>query len=241
MYIEPIHTTEDSLELLGGKGRSLAKMTCAGFKVPGGFLVTADAYRHFVADNELQAKILKEALPELRDGYPAFDRCAARIETLFFQAPVNAAMIAEIQSAYLSLGQGDVPVAVRSSANAEDLPDFSFAGQQETYLNVRGAAAVADAVQKCWGSLWTAQAISYRHQNGIQQSSVAMAVVVQEMVPSEVSGILFTANPATGERSEMVLNASFGLGEAVVGGQLTAAEWKQRGGLKGRQPSFSSA
>ena len=221
MYIEPIHTTEDSLELLGGKGRSLAKMTCAGFRVPGGFLVTADAYRHFVADNELQAKILKEALPELRDGYPAFDRCAARIETLFFQAPVNAAMIAEIQSAYLSLGQGDVPVAVRSSANAEDLPDFSFAGQQETYLNVRGAAAVAEAVQKCWGSLWTAQAISYRHQNGIQQSSVAMAVVVQEMVPSEVSGILFTANPATGERSEMVLNASFGLGEAVVGGQVT--------------------
>jgi pyruvate,water dikinase len=221
MYINRIHTTEDSLELLGGKGRSLAKMTCAGFRVPGGFLVTADAYRRFVADNELKAKILNEAAPELRNGYPAFDRCAAQIETLISQAPVNAAMIAEIQSAYLSLGSGDVPVAVRSSANAEDLPDFSFAGQQETYLNVRGAAAVAEAVQKCWGSLWTAQAISYRHQNGIQQSSVAMAVVVQEMVPSEVSGILFTANPATGERSELVLNASFGLGEAVVGGQVT--------------------
>ena len=112
-------------------------------------------------------------------------------------------------------------LAVRSSANAEDLPGLSFAGQQETYLNVRGADAVVEAVRKCWSSLWTPQAISYRHQNGIDQGSVAMAVVVQIMVPSEVSGILFTANPATGERSELIVNASFGLGEAVVSGQVT--------------------
>ncbi|HAL42548.1 MAG TPA: hypothetical protein DCP57_08895, partial [Gammaproteobacteria bacterium] len=112
-------------------------------------------------------------------------------------------------------------VAVRSSANAEDLPGLSFAGQQETYLNVRGADEVSDAVKRCWASLWTAQAISYRHQNGIPQDSVAMAVVVQVMVPSQVSGILFTANPTTGERSEMIINASFGLGEAVVSGQVT--------------------
>ncbi len=221
MFTTPIHTTEDSLELLGGKGRSLAKMTCAGFVVPDGFLVTADAYRRFVEDNQLQAQILKDAQPELRDGYPVFDNCAQRISELISQAPVSREMIAEIHSAYLNIKGDDVPVAVRSSANAEDLPDFSFAGQQETYLNVRGAQAVAEAVQKCWASLWTAQAISYRHQNGIPQESVAMGVVVQVMVPSEVSGILFTANPATGERSEMVLNASFGLGEAVVGGQVT--------------------
>ena len=112
-------------------------------------------------------------------------------------------------------------MAVRSSANAEDLPGLSFAGQQETYLNVRGADEVSDAVKRCWASLWTAQAISYRHQNGIPQDSVAMAVVVQVMVPSQVSGILFTANPTTGERSEMIINASFGLGEAVVSGQVT--------------------
>ena len=116
---------------------------------------------------------------------------------------------------------GDPALAVRSSANAEDLPGLSFAGQQETYLNVRGADAVVEAVRKCWSSLWTPQAISYRHQNGIDQGSVAMAVVVQIMVPSEVSGILFTANPATGERSELIVNASFGLGEAVVSGQVT--------------------
>ncbi|MGI9220578.1 MAG: PEP/pyruvate-binding domain-containing protein, partial [Woeseiaceae bacterium] len=119
------------------------------------------------------------------------------------------------------LEDANLPVAVRSSANAEDLPDFSFAGQQETFLNVRGEDAVVEAVHKCWASLWTAQAISYRHQNGIGQDIVAMAVVVQTMVPSEVSGILFTANPASGERSEMIINASFGLGEAVVGGQVT--------------------
>ena len=99
-------------------------------------------------------------------------------------------------------------------ANAEDLPGLSFAGQQETFLNVTGADAVVAAVKNCWASLWTAQAISYRHQNGIARDSVAMAVVAQIMVPSQVSGILLTANPATGERSEMIINASFGLGEA---------------------------
>ena len=134
---------------------------------------------------------------------------------------MNDELVSEIKSTYRSLETGNLAVAVRSSANAEDLPGFSFAGQQETYLNVRGEDEVVDAVQKCWASLWTAQAISYRHQNGIDQDSVAMAVVVQIMVASEVSGILFTANPATGNRNEMIINASFGLGEAVVGGQVT--------------------
>ena len=220
MFTTLIETREDSLELLGGKGRSLAKMKMAGFNVPGGFVVTADAYRTFIEENGLQLDILSKAKPELRAGYPVFDKCAERIHGLVMQKAINGAMLEEIRSAYNSIGI-DVPVAVRSSANAEDLPDFSFAGQQETYLNVRGETAVAEAVQKCWASLWTAQAISYRHQNGIDQGSVAMAVVVQVMVPSEVSGILFTANPATGERSEIILNASFGLGEAVVGGEVT--------------------
>jgi len=221
MYTTPINTTEDSLELIGGKGRSLAKMACAGFAVPGGFLVTADAYRNFVADNDLQSAILSKAQPQLRDGYPAFDKCAEEISALILQTPISDAIAEDIKAAYAVLEDENLPVAVRSSANAEDLPDYSFAGQQETFLNVRGNDAVVEAVRKCWASLWTAQAISYRHQNGIDQSVVAMAVVVQIMVPSEVSGILFTANPATGERSELIINASFGLGEAVVGGQVT--------------------
>jgi pyruvate,water dikinase len=196
-------------------------MACAGFNVPGGFLVTADTYRKFVADNDLQSAILEKARPHLKDGYPAFDKCAEDINALFLQTPISDAIAADIKAAYAELQDDDLPVAVRSSANAEDLPDFSFAGQQETYLNVRGEDAVVEAVQKCWASLWTAQAISYRHQNGIDHGVVAMAVVVQVMVPSEVSGILFTANPATGDRSELIINASFGLGEAVVGGQVT--------------------
>lgn len=220
-YTTAIKTKEDSLELIGGKGRSLAKMASAGFNVPDGFLVTADAYRSFVSDNNLQQQILDLAAPELRDGYPVFDTCSEAITRLILSSDVSAAIADEVRTAYLSLDQEDLPVAVRSSANAEDLPGFSFAGQQETFLNVRGADSVVEAVRKCWASLWTAQAISYRHQNGIPQDSVVMAVVVQVMVPSEVSGILFTSNPATGERAELIINASFGLGEAVVGGQVT--------------------
>ena len=221
MHTTAINTTNDSLELVGGKGRSLARMARAGFAVPGGFLVTADAYRKFVSDNNLQSEILEKAKPRLKDGYPVFDACSEAISALILGTSMASDMLGEIKAAYNALDDGQCPVAVRSSANAEDLPDFSFAGQQETFLNVRGPDQVAEAVRKCWASLWTAQAISYRHQNGIDQGSVAMAVVVQVMVPSDVSGILFTANPATGERSEIIINASFGLGEAVVGGQVT--------------------
>ena len=207
MYTSNIKTTDDSLERIGGKGRSLARMTCAGFDVPGGFLVTADAYRTFIAENNLQSTIVDRARPTLKDGYPAFDDCAEQISELILNAPMSVDVVAQIKGAYGDLEDVNLPVAVRSSANAEDLPDFSFAGQQETYLNVRGGDAVTRAVQKCWASLWTAQAISYRHNNGIAQDKVAMAVVVQTMVPSEVSGILFTANPTSGERSEIIINA----------------------------------
>ena len=230
MFTTPLETQQNSLERVGGKGRSLANMARAGFNVPAGFMVTADAYREFVADNDLQNAIIEKANPELKDGYPAFEKCGQDINSLFQRASLNEEVIADIKHAYGSLQDGqateaDIAVAVRSSANAEDLPGLSFAGQQETYLNVRGPDDVVDAVKKCWSSLWTAQAISYRHQNGIDQGSVAMAVVVQVMVPSEVSGILFTANPANGERSEIIVNASFGLGEAVVSGQVTPDTW----------------
>jgi hypothetical protein len=120
--------------------------------------------------------------------------------------------------AYAGLGEGDAPVAVRSSATAEDLPGASFAGQQETYLNIRGAQAVLAAVRKCWASLWTGRAIAYRLRQGIPPESVALAVVVQLLVPAEVAGILFTANPLNGRRGEIVTNAVWGLGEAIVEG-----------------------
>ncbi len=219
-YTATLDTKDDSLEVVGGKGRSLAKMTNAGFHVPGGFQVTTAAYRSFVADNNLQDQILEFAKPAVVEGRPSFEQSSTNIQGLFAEIELAEEITSEIRAAYESLDR-EPPVAVRSSANAEDLPGLSFAGQQETYLNVTGADAVVAAVRNCWSSLWTAQAISYRHQNGIDQDSVAMAVVVQIMVPSEVSGILFTANPATGERNEIIINASFGLGEAVVSGQVT--------------------
>ncbi|MEC8212808.1 MAG: PEP/pyruvate-binding domain-containing protein, partial [Pseudomonadota bacterium] len=221
MYTTPIKTTQNDLDLVGGKGRSLARMSCADFDVPGGFLVTTDAYKKFIADSDLKSKIIELAKPELRDGYPNFELSSKEINKIIQNAKIDANITDQIKVAYQQLDQANLSVAVRSSANAEDLPDFSFAGQQETFLNVSGEDEVVSAVKKCWSSLWTAQAISYRHQNGIDQSSVAMGVVVQVMIPSEVSGILFTANPTNGERSEMIVNSSFGLGEAVVGGQVT--------------------
>ena len=218
-YTDALDTADHALERIGGKGRSLARLLNAGFRVPTGFHVTTDAYRRFVASEGLQASILDRARPEAKDGRASFEAAAVEIKGLFDAATMNAEIVNAVRHAVADLG--DKPVAVRSSANAEDLPDLSFAGQQETFLNVRGEEAVLAAIKACWASLWTTQAMSYRHQNGIAPASVAMAVVVQEMVPADVAGILFTANPATGERGELVVNASFGLGEAIVGGEVT--------------------
>ena len=219
-FTTPLSTQRDALEVVGGKGRSLSRMARGGFDVPGGFHVTTAAYRRFVGDHGLAERIAGLARPEWKNGVVSFERASADIQALFAAHEVAGDIASAIRAAYAVLPNAPA-VAVRSSATAEDLPDLSFAGQQETYLNVTGADAVVASVRKCWASLWTAQAIAYRHQNGIDQDAVAMAVVVQLMVPSDVSGILFTANPATGERGEMIVNASFGLGEAVVSGQVT--------------------
>ena len=215
-----LDTSNNGLEIVGGKGRSLSRLSNAGFDVPGGFQVTASAYRNFVAHHNLRAKILELAKPEIVEGAVSFENASSNIGRLFAERDIPAELLADIGSAYDTL-PGNPAVAVRSSANAEDLPDLSFAGQQETYLNVKGGSQVSEAVKNCWASLWTAQAINYRHEMDVDQDTVAMAVVVQNMIPSEVSGILFTANPANGDRSEMIINCSFGLGEAIVSGRVT--------------------
>ena len=221
-HIVPLDAGDVDLETVGGKGRSLVRLVEAGHPVPPGFVVAGAAYRGFVSENGLRNRILEFARPAVVDGTVSFERASTNIRRLFEAANLPEELVAAIGRAYEGLAStGDPAVAVRSSANAEDLPEASFAGQQETYLNVRGAQAVAAAVKECWASLWTPQAMNYRHELGIDHGSVAMAVVVQVMVPADVSGILFTVNPTTGERGEMVVNASFGLGEAVVGGQVT--------------------
>jgi len=199
-YTLPLDTAESSLELLGGKGRSLARLAAEGLAVPGGFYVTASAYRRYVDENNLQAPILDLAKPEITGRTLSFDAASAGIQALFEEAEPPAVIVSEIREAYAVLGGDGQAFAVRSSANAEDLPDMSFAGQQDTYLNVCGEEALIAAVRNCWSSLWTARAISYRHQMGIDQDVVAMAVVVQQMVPSDVSFSRSTRRRASDQR-----------------------------------------
>lgn len=209
----------NTLELAGGKGASLARLSAAGLPVPGGFVVTTEAYREFVDKNGLQDEVLA-ALAAVDLASPTgLEEASRRIQAAFMAATIPPDLTAAIGEAYEGIGAP--AVAVRSSATAEDLPEASFAGQQDTYLNVQGAEAVIEATRRCWASLWTARAIGYRAQHGIDPNTVRLAVVVQEMVPAEAAGILFTANPVNGRRDQAVINAAWGLGEAIVGGHVT--------------------
>jgi len=218
MPIIPFTSTEATLQTAGGKGANLARLTRAGFPVPRGFIIHTDAYRAFVQANQLEDEI-KAALTGLVAGEAeGLEAASTHIRAAFSAGKIPAETETEIRAAYAGLG--GVLVAVRSSATAEDLPDLSFAGQQDTYLNIIGADEVLRAVVNCWSSLWTARAIGYRLRNNLSHDGVALAVVVQEMAPSEVSGVLFTANPLTGSQRETVIEATFGLGEALVSGQV---------------------
>jgi pyruvate,water dikinase len=208
-----------TLETAGGKGASLARMRAAGLPVPGGFHVTTSAYRRFVDDNAIQPGILAALAGVDLANLDSLEAASTAIRGLFGRGAIPADVAAAIAGAYAGLD--GAAVAVRSSATAEDLPEASFAGQQETFLNIRGEDALLEAVEKCWASLWTARAIAYRIKNTIDQNSVALAVVVQELVHAEAAGILFTANPINGRRDEMVINAAWGLGEAIVGGLVS--------------------
>jgi rifampicin phosphotransferase len=218
-YTLQITDARAALETTGGKGASLTRMVNAGLPVPGGFHLTTAAYRDFVRENNLQLQILA-ALENARVESPAsLENASQVIRQLFEDAQIPAEIEMALVDAYAAMQ--NAPVAVRSSATAEDLPDASFAGQQDTYLNVRGADAVLAAVKACWASLWTPRAIAYRLKNAIDQEVVALAVVVQELVFADAAGILFTANPINGRRGELLINAAWGLGEAIVSGAVT--------------------
>lgn len=189
--------------------------------MPPGFHITTHGYRHFVAENHLGDAILSAAAQAQTGDAATLDRLSAQIQSFIAQATISHDIAAAIRQGYDALGSGNPPVAVRSSATAEDLPEMSFAGQHDTYLNVRGANSVLDAVKRCWASLWTARAIGYRARQSIRPEDVSLAVVVQELATADVSGVLFTANPLTGARDQMMINAAWGLGEAIVGGLVT--------------------
>lgn len=194
-----------SVEEVGGKAANLGELVSAGLAVPAAFCVTTDAYVRFMVTGWL-AHDVGEMLGGIDFGDPVgIEASAVRIRERMLDAAMPPGVMGDISAAYAGLeadlGTG-VSVSVLSSATAEDLPGFSFAGQQDTYLHIAGGAEVIDAVQRCWASLWTDRAIAYRHTQGFDHDAVSIAVVVQEMFPAEVSGVLFTANPVTSNPNE---------------------------------------
>ncbi|MBB5157569.1 phosphoenolpyruvate synthase [Saccharopolyspora phatthalungensis] len=204
----------------GGKGANLGELTGAGLPVPPGFVVTADAYRVCMSQAGVEPeldRVLDEAVRVADDQDRLAETCA-RLQRLVHQAGLASAVHAALLEAYEEL-EGDPRVAVRSSATAEDAPDISFAGVNESFTNVVGAEELAARVVDCWASLFSPRAIVYRTAQGVRETP-AMAVIVQQMVDADRSGVAFTANPATGARDEMLVEAGFGLGESVVGGTV---------------------
>ncbi len=218
----PLDALDRSLQpMVGGKAAQLGELIRAGFAVPAGFCVTTSAYARVSASAGLDM-LLAELSRVAPTDTTRQAELAAAVRTAILDTPVPGDITVAITQAYQALSQSEpVAVAVRSSATAEDLPDASFAGQQDTFLNLIGVAAVLDAVRRCWASLWTDRAVSYRAHHGIDQRMVRLAVVVQRMVDAQVAGVLFTANPLTGKRHQALIDASPGLGEAVVSGATT--------------------
>ena len=209
----------DDVSLVGGKGANLGELTQADIPVPPGFVVTTRAYREFINHSGLD-HVLRRILDGLDvDDESQLNATAAAVQQAIEQAEMPATMQQEIRTAYGQLGEG--PVAVRSSATAEDLAEASFAGQQATFLNIEGGVNVVEAVQRCWASLFEARAIFYREQAGWGHLDVDLAVPVQRMVQSESSGVMFTVDPITNDANTIVIEAAFGLGEAVVGGLVS--------------------
>ena len=214
----PLHAEGISLETVGGKALNLAKLARAGFPVPNGFFLPTSCYLDFVTQNDLGPSI--EVILGRMDSSSPEELNAASVE---IRAKFKKGDLPEGLKSALKIGWrwlGAHPVAVRSSATAEDLQELSFAGLQDTYLNIIGDQALQEAVLDCWSSLWTGRAIGYRARNQIPHGEVSLCVVVQNMVEAQASGVLFSANPLTGRRDEMVIDATFGLGEALVSGQV---------------------
>lgn len=220
---------KEDIPMVGGKGANLGELTQKGLEVPPGFCVTAEAYRYFIEKSDL-GHIIKEKIGSLDvEDSAELQKVSKEVRDLIVEKPIPQDLADEIKTAYEEfnniIGVEDGEVAVRSSATAEDLPEASFAGQQDTYLHIRGAEELLNHVRKCWASLWTARAVYYREKQGFDHFEVALSVVVQKMVNSEKAGVMFTANPVTNDKDQIMINASWGLGEAVVSGSVTPDEY----------------
>ncbi|MFH1648592.1 MAG: phosphoenolpyruvate synthase [Patescibacteria group bacterium] len=214
------------IPLVGGKGANLGEMINAKIPVPDGFVVTAKAYYDFLKSTSLKKKILTELQGLDYEDSKELQSAAKKIRTAILAADMPKELAEEIKEAYHKLsGENDKYVAVRSSATAEDLPEASFAGQQDTHLNVKGYKEVVKHVQKCWSSLFTARATYYRATNKFSHLQVGIAVPIQLMIQSDFSGVMFTVNPVTNNRGEVSVEAAFGLGQPVVSGELTPDQY----------------
>lgn len=215
-------TDKGDLPYVGGKAANLGEMTEVGLPIPPGFTVTVKAYFEFLEENKLRDPI-REILKEVRiDDPQSFREAAQKIKALILKGKVPREVGMAIMRAYFKLGRGlkQVLVAVRSSATAEDLPSASFAGQQATFLNIKGEANVVNSVRDCWASLFTARAIFYRQEKGFDHFKVGIAVPIQTMIQSDVSGVMFTSDPITNEKNRFVIEAIYGLGELIVRGEI---------------------
>ena len=215
---------KNSLPVVGGKNASLGEMIKADIRVPPGFAVTTDSYLLSITDAGIKDAIIDIVSDLNPDDVEALNNASADVQELIKKTPIPEAVSEAIKDGYLQLCEKcdleSVPVAVRSSATAEDLPTASFAGQQDTYLWIQGADPVITKVQDCWASLYTPRAIAYRIKNDFPHEKVLISVGVQKMVNSKAAGVLFTLNPTDGDISKVVIEGSWGLGETVVSGSV---------------------
>ncbi|AHM56291.1 phosphoenolpyruvate synthase PpsA [Peptoclostridium acidaminophilum DSM 3953] len=220
---------KNDIPLVGGKGANLGELVQHKIAVPPGFCVTAEAYKDFIMMSNLSDDIAAIIGSIQFENTTDLQIKSSRIRDLIIDCSVPQVISSEIERAYeafsSSIGISEPEIAVRSSATAEDLPDASFAGQQDTYLNVFGGSNVVEHVKKCWASLWTARAVYYREQKGFDHFEVSLSAIVQKMVNSEKAGVMFTINPVTHNPDEIMINASWGLGESVVSGAVTPDDY----------------
>ncbi|MEM4266761.1 MAG: PEP/pyruvate-binding domain-containing protein, partial [Candidatus Nanoarchaeia archaeon] len=236
--------SKKDVPLVGGKGANLGEMYNAGLPIPPGFAVTSEAFQKFIQGTKIDKQIFQILDNTNVDENDELDAASAKIKSIIMNTPMHQDLKEEIKEAYENLnvdeevvkaggqaldiiksGREQVFVAVRSSATAEDLPSASFAGQQETFLNIRGVNKLLEAVQKCWASLYTPRAIYYRVKNNFPHEKVLISVIVQKMVMSEKSGVMFSINPATNNENEIMIEAGWGLGEAVVSGAISPDQY----------------
>ncbi len=218
------------LAVVGGKGANLGELSrIAGIQVPEGFCVTTEAYKEIIVDNEAFHSLLDQLSLLKADNRESIEEISAKIRKVIEEIAIPKYIDNEITRQLAQLGKKNA-YAVRSSATAEDLPTASFAGQQDTYLNIIGEESILKHISKCWASLFTDRAVTYRIQNGFDHRKVHLSVVIQRMVFPEVAGIMFTADPITFNRKVVSIDASFGLGEALVSGLVTADNYKARDG-----------